>query len=189
LQFVFLGPLIGALSRAGTGWLSDRHGGGRVTFWVFVGMIVAVLGVIFFLGVKQQPGAFWGFFAMFMLLFFFTGVGDASTFQMIPVIMRKEVARLMPGQAPDEARRQSEREAAAIIAFSSAIGAYGGFFIPKAYGTSISLSGSPVGALWLFLGFYVLCLVITYFYYTRQGGLLHAVEHGVTEPPLKARTA
>lgn len=46
LQYVFLGPLIGALSRAGTGWVSDKFGGGRVTFWVFVGMTVSVLGVI-----------------------------------------------------------------------------------------------------------------------------------------------
>src|SRR5690606_29712606 len=87
LQFVFLGPLVGALSRAATGWVADKYGGGRVTFWVFIGMIVAVLGVIFFLGIKDQPGAFWGFFACFMALFFFTGVGNSSTFQMIPVIM------------------------------------------------------------------------------------------------------
>jgi NNP family nitrate/nitrite transporter-like MFS transporter len=177
LQFVFLGPLIGALSRAATGWVSDKYGGGRVTFWVFLGMIAAVFGVIFFLGIKDQPGAFWGFFACFMALFFFTGVGNASTFQMIPVIMGKEVARLMPGLTPEERARQGAMESAAIIAFTSAIGAYGGFFIPKAYGTSISMTGSPVGALWLFLAFYVVCLVLTFLYYTRPGGLLHDVEH------------
>jgi MFS transporter, NNP family, nitrate/nitrite transporter len=64
LQFVFLGPLVGALARAATGWVSDKYGGGRVTFWVFVGMIAAVLGVIYFLGIKDAAGAFWGFFAM-----------------------------------------------------------------------------------------------------------------------------
>ncbi|HEU0221520.1 MAG TPA: MFS transporter, partial [Paracoccaceae bacterium] len=138
LQYVFLGPLVGALSRAGTGWISDRFGGGRVTFWVFLGMIAAVFGVIFFLGIKEEPGAFWGFFACFMALFFFTGVGNASTFQMIPAIMGREVPRLMPGLDAEGRRRQAERESAAIIAFSSAIGAYGGFFIPKAYGSSIA---------------------------------------------------
>ena len=101
LQFVFLGPLVGALSRAGTGWVADKYGGGRVTFWVFIGMIAAVLGVIFFLGIKDQPGAFWGFFACFMALFFFTGVGNSSTFQMIPVIMGREVPRLMPALEPE----------------------------------------------------------------------------------------
>ena len=96
LPFVFLGPLVGALSRSATGWVSDRWGGGRVTFWVFVLMMVGVAGVLYFLGIKDQPDAFWGFFAMFLLLFFATGVGNASTFQMIPAIMRKEIARLMP---------------------------------------------------------------------------------------------
>ena len=62
-------------------------------------------------------------------------------------------------------------ESGGIVAFTSAIGAYGGFFIPKAYGSSLAMTGSPIGALWLFLGFYVLCLAITWFVYTRRGGL------------------
>jgi NNP family nitrate/nitrite transporter-like MFS transporter len=176
LQFVFLGPLVGALSRAGSGGVADRYGGGRVTFWVFIGMIAAVLGVIFFLGIKDSPGAFWGFFACFMALFFFTGVGNSSTFQMIPVIMGREVPRLMPQLGPDARARQTGMESAAIIAFTSAIGAYGGFFIPKAYGSSVALTGSPVGALWVFAGFYVICLALTFLYYTRPGGLLHDIE-------------
>ncbi|MEO3427371.1 NarK family nitrate/nitrite MFS transporter [Pelagibius sp. CAU 1746] len=168
LQFVFLGPLVGALSRAATGWVSDKFGGGRVTFWTFLVMIVAVAGVLFFLGIKTQPGAFWGFFAMFMLLFFATGVGNASTFQMIPTILRQEVGRLMPQLSEQQHLRQSERESAAIIAFTSAIAAYGAFFIPKAYGTSISLTGGPELALYCFMAFYAVCVVITWFYYTRR---------------------
>ncbi len=148
LQFVFLGPLVGALSRAGTGWIADRYGGARVTFWTFVGMIVAVFGVIYFVGSGTGQAAFWGFFACFMVLFFLTGVGNASTFQMIPIIMGREVPRLMPELPPEERRRQAERESAAIIAFTSAIAAYGAFFIPKAYGTSITMTGGPVAALW-----------------------------------------
>ena len=96
LQFVFIGPLVGALSRSATGWVADRWGGGRVTLWVFGLMMIGVLGILYFLGIKDQPGAFWGFFAMFLVLFFATGVGNASTFQMIPNIMRKEMDRLMP---------------------------------------------------------------------------------------------
>ncbi len=173
LQYVFLGPLVGALSRAGTGWVSDRFGGGRVTFWVFAGMIASVFAVI----LSLQAGSFAGFFAGFMALFFFTGVGNASTFQMIPVIMGKEVPRLMPQLKGGDRARQIAMESGGIVAFTSAIGAYGGFFIPKAYGTSISMTGSPVGALWLFLAFYVVCLAITWLVYTRAGGLLHDVEH------------
>ncbi|MFC3615369.1 nitrate/nitrite transporter [Lutimaribacter marinistellae] len=174
LQFVFLGPLVGALSRAATGWVSDKWGGGRVTFWVFAGMIVAVFGVISSL----DAGSFVGFFAAFMALFFLTGVGNASTFQMIPAIMGKEIPRLMPELDAAARRKQAERESAAIIAFTSAIAAYGAFFIPKAYGTSLAMTGSPVGALWGFLVFYAVCLAITWAVYTRRGGLLHDVEHG-----------
>jgi len=172
-NFVFLGPLVGALSRAGTGWISDRFGGGRVTFWTFVAMIVATFGVIFFLG----AGSFIGFFACFMALFFLTGVGNASTFQMIPVIMAREVPRLMPHLGVDERKRQIAMESGAIVAFTSAIAAYGAFFIPKAYGTSIAMTGSAVGALWGFLIFYALCVAITWAVYTRPGGLLHSIEH------------
>ena len=168
LSYAFLGPLVGALSRAATGWVSDRYGGGRVTFWSFLFMIVAVGGVLFFLGIKDQPGAFWGFFACFMALFFLTGVGNASTFQMIPTIMRQEVPRLMPQLDEGETLKESERESAAIIAFTSAIAAYGAFFIPKAYGTSISITGGPDAALWTFGIFYAVCVVTTWLFYTRK---------------------
>ncbi len=169
LQYAFLGPLVGALSRAGTGWISDRFGGGRVTFWTFIGMIVAVFGVLQFLPSEASAtGNFWGFFACFMALFFLTGVGNASTFQMIPSIMRQEVPRLMPQLDEAATHKQSARESAAIIAFTSAIAAYGAFFIPKSYGTSIAMTGAPNGALWAFLGFYVACAVICWMFYSRK---------------------
>ena len=180
LQFVFLGPLVGALSRAATGWISDRWGGGRVTLWTFVVMILAVLGVLYFLGIKTQPGAFWGFFAMFMILFFATGVGNASTFQMIPIIMRSEIDRLMPEKSAEQRLRQAEKESAAIIGFTSAIAAYGAFFIPKSYGSSISMTGGPEAALWGFLVFYISCVLVTWWFYTRPGGLLRDIERGTT---------
>jgi len=176
LSFAFLGPLVGALSRSMTGWVADKWGGARVTFWVFFTMIIAVGGVLYFLGIKDQPGAFWGFFAMFMFLFFATGVGNASTFQMIPIIMREEIPRLMPSLDSAERLRQAEKESAAIIGFTSAVAAYGAFFIPKSYGTSISISGGPEGALWAFLIFYASCAAITWFIYSRKGGMLHAIE-------------
>jgi NNP family nitrate/nitrite transporter-like MFS transporter len=189
LKLIFLGPLVGAISRSATGWMSDRYGGGRVTFWVFSLMIAAVAGVLYFLGIKDQQGAFWGFFAMFMLLFFATGVGNASTFQMIPAIMRQEIPRLEPGLKPAARQKQAEMESAAIIGFTSAIAAYGAFFIPKSYGTSIAATGGPEVALWGFLIFYVTCLAITWAFYTRRGGLLHDVEHGRVPPSAAAQPA
>lgn len=168
LQFVFLGPLIGAVSRAATGWISDRYGGGRVTFWTFIVMILAALGVLYYLSIKDSPGAFWGFFTMFMILFFATGVGNASTFQMIPVILRQEVTRLMPDLDQAELVRNAERESGAIIGFTSAIAAYGAFFIPKSYGTSIAITGKPDAALVFFVIFYATCVAITWWFYSRK---------------------
>ncbi len=172
LQYAFLGPLVGALSRSLTGWVADRWGGGRVTFWVFVVMTLGALGVVHFLGERN----FAGFFVMFLLLFFATGVGNASTFQMIPAIMRKDMDRLMPGASADVRRMQSDKESAAIIGFTSAIAAFGAFFIPKSFGSSIAMTGSAAFALYGFIAFYVSCIAITWFFYTRRGGLLFDVE-------------
>ena len=174
LQYAFLGPLVGALSRSLTGWVADRWGGGRVTFWVFVVMALGALGVVHFLGEKN----FAGFFAMFLLLFFASGVGNASTFQMIPAIMRKDMDRLMPGASADARRMQSDKESAAIIGFTSAIAAYGAFFIPKSFGSSIAMTGGASLALYGFLAFYLSCIFITWFFYTRRGGLLFDIERG-----------
>lgn len=170
LKYAFLGPLVGALSRAATGWISDKFGGGRVTFWTFLAMIVAVFGVISFLPTTPEAadGSFWGFFACFMALFFLTGVGNASTFQMIPSIMKQEVPRLLPDLDAGALQKQTEMESAAIIAFTSAIAAYGAFFIPKMYGTSIAITGAPNGALWAFLGFYAVCAIVCWIFYSRK---------------------
>ncbi len=178
LQFVFLGPLVGALSRAGTGWVSDRWGGARVTFWVFVLMILGVLGVM----AAIDAGSWWGFLAGFIFMFFMTGVGNASTFQMIPNIMRREVPRLMPHLPAEAQLRQAEKESAAIVGFTSAIAAYGAFFIPKSFGSAIAATGSPMAALWGFLIFYASCAALTWFAYTRRGGLLHDIERGIARP-------
>ncbi|MFO1158588.1 MAG: MFS transporter [Reyranellaceae bacterium] len=174
LKYAFLGPLVGALARSLTGWVADRWGGGRVTFWVFVAMALGALGVVYFLGERN----FIGFFAMFLLLFLASGVGNASTFQMIPAIMRKDMDRLMPGATGEARRLQAEKESAAIIGFTSAIAAYGAFFIPKSFGSSIALTGSAALALYGFLAFYLSCIALTWFVYTRRGGLLFDIERG-----------
>lgn len=168
MQLAFLGPLVGAMTRAGSGWIADKFGGGRVTFWVFVVMMIGALGVLYFLINKDQPHAFYGFFAMFLLLFAATGVGNASTFQMIPAIFRKERARALKGQSEESIRKAAELEGAATIGFSSAIGAFGAFFIPKSYGTAIAMTGAPNAALIVFFIYYGMCLAITWWYYTRK---------------------
>lgn len=176
LQIAFLGPLVGALSRSLTGWVSDKFGGARVTLAVFVLMMAGTVSILYFLANKDAPGAFMGFFVSFIILFFATGVGNASTFQMIPAIMRKEIDRLEPQMNAPDRLRQAEKESAAITGFTSAIAAYGAFFIPKSFGMSLAASGSAAPALYGFLAFYVSCLLITWFVYARPGGLLFDVE-------------
>ena len=178
LQYAFLGPLVGALSRAAAGKACDRIGGGRITFWVFLAMSLGVMGILYAIDMKGDPTSFPVFFGSFLFLFAATGVGNASTFQMIPAIMRKEVARLEPALTPAERVKQSDKESAAIIGFTSAIAAYGAFFIPKSFGTSIAMTGGAETALYSFLGFYVSCVLATWWFYTRRGGLLHDVERG-----------
>ncbi|NMM38227.1 MAG: NarK family nitrate/nitrite MFS transporter [Glaciimonas sp.] len=170
LQYAFLGPLVGALTRVAGGWVSDKLGGARVTFWTFIVMIAAVIGVINFLPGAGNTGNFWGFFWMFMLLFAGTGVGNASTFRMIPIIFLTERQR-EAGQgavAQAQAILDANKEGAAVLGFTSAIAAYGAFFIPKSYGTSIALTGGPDAALWCFIGFYVTCVVVTWWFYSRK---------------------
>jgi NNP family nitrate/nitrite transporter-like MFS transporter len=171
LAYAFLGPLVGAVIRPFGGWLSDRMGGAPVTFWNFIAMALAVLGVLYFLPSGPSGGNFFGFLAMFMLLFLTSGIGNGSTFRMIPIIFLTERTLAAQGQgdaALVQAQRDANKEAAAVLGFSSAIGAYGGFFIPKSYGTSIAMTGGPEGALYLFIVFYVTCIAITWWYYSRK---------------------
>ncbi|MEW6613842.1 MAG: NarK family nitrate/nitrite MFS transporter, partial [Pseudomonadota bacterium] len=97
-QYAFLGPLIGALARVAGGWISDKLGGAVVTFWTFIVMALAVFGVLAFLPHDGAGGNFWMFFAMFMVLFAASGVGNASTFRMIPVIFTTHHQRAAAGK-------------------------------------------------------------------------------------------
>ena len=171
-QYVFLGALIGAISRVIGGKVSDQLGAARVTTFVFIGMIVAVMGVINFLPVKgvDGSGSFRGFFVCFIALFALTGVGNASTFAQVPKIFFAVAKQVLGSKAtPAQLELNSNKEAAAVLGFSAAIGAYGGFFVPKSYGMSISATGGVKAALIAFIVYYVLCLVINWWFYSRKG--------------------
>src|SRR5680860_1321148 len=171
LQYAWLGPFVGAIIRPFGGWLADKLGGARVTLWNYVVMAIAVIGVIYFLPGTGSSGSFTGFLIMFIVLFLTTGIGNGSTFRMIPVIFLTERARAAEGKGPDaqeQALKNANKEAAAVLGFSAAIAAYGGFFIPKSYGTSIDLTGGPEGALYVFIVFYLTCIAITWWYYARK---------------------
>ena len=170
LHIVWLGPLIGALARPLGGWLADRLSGARVTLWSFVAMALGVLAVLQTLPEPGQSGHLAGFLGAFLVLFAAAGIGNGSTFRMIPVIFlaeRQRAAEPLPA-AQAQATRQGNQEAAAVLGFASAIGAYGGFFIPKSYGTSIALTGGAELALYSFVLFYVTCIALTWWYYSRR---------------------
>ncbi|OHV07831.1 nitrate/nitrite transporter [Kushneria phosphatilytica] len=167
-RYAFLGPLVGALARPLGGWLSDRLGGARVTLWNFALMAVGVTGVLLFLPEHGEGGSFVGFFVMFMVLFVATGIGNGSTYRMVPVIFFNQRRQALGEDHLDEARVQANRESAAVLGFISAIAAYGGFFIPKSYGTATAMTGSVAPALYGFIFFYLSCMALTWWYYARR---------------------
>jgi len=166
-QYSFIGPLIGSLSRPLGGWLADRAGGAKVTFWNFISMIFASAGALYFLASRENPNAFAGFFSAFLVLFFCAGIGNGSTYRMIPSIFLSK--NRAGGNSSEEGVKIANRQAGAVVGITSAIAAYGAFFIPKSFGTSIALTGKPVAALFLFLTFYVLCAVLTLRFYLKKG--------------------
>jgi NNP family nitrate/nitrite transporter-like MFS transporter len=171
VRYAFLGPLVGALARPVGGWLSDKLGGARVTFWNFVAMACAAGGVLLFLPDGGRGGGFAGFLAMFLALFATSGIGNGSTFRMIPVIFSTHHERIAAGlgaAAREQGKKDAAKEAAAVLGFSSAVAAYGAFFIPRAFGISMKATGSAAAAILGFIAVYVSCLAITWWYYSRR---------------------
>ena len=171
LAYAWLGPLVGAVIRPFGGWLADKLGGARVTLWNFIVMAIAVMGVTVFLPSAGNEGHFGGFFVCFLVLFLTTGIGNGSTFRMIPVIFLTEAMRGVDknnAAAVAQANKEGNTLGAATLGFTAAMAAYGGFFIPKSYGSSIALTGAPHAALWCFAAFYLVCIAVTWWYYARK---------------------
>lgn len=160
LKFAFLGPLVGALIRPAGGWLADKIGGARVTFWNYIVMVLAVVAVMYFLPSETSAGSFNGYFISFMVLFVTTGIGNGSTFRMIPVIFRTLHEKLGTKNLLVESRKES----AAVVGFTSAFAAYGAFFVPKMFGSGLGVNGTFIAL----IVFYILCIVLTWWYYSRK---------------------
>jgi NNP family nitrate/nitrite transporter-like MFS transporter len=163
----FLGPLVGSLIRPFGGLLADKIGGANVTFWNFIAMGAATLGVMYFVDYKE----FAGFLTMFLVLFVLAGIGNGSTYRMIPSIFRAQKLHEAKGQGETGralALKQAGLEAAAALGFIGAIGACGGYLIPRGFGASIAATGGPYLALEIFLAFYITCIALTWWYYLRK---------------------
>jgi NNP family nitrate/nitrite transporter-like MFS transporter len=155
--YAWLGPLIGSAIRPVGGWLSDKLGGARVTQWSTALMVAAALGVAQVIRQASASAAphehFALFLALFLTLFFCAGVGNGSTFRMIPIIFP-------PAQAGP------------VLGWSSAVGAYGAFIIPKVFGAQIE-ARTPEYALYGFAAYYFSCLVLNWWYYARKNAEVH----------------
>jgi len=171
LKYAFVGPLLGALIRPLGGWLADRLGGARVTYWNFVVMFLASLAVFGFLPSASGPGEAALFYAAFVLLFLTTGIGNGSVFRMVPTVFMTLHALLARGkgdEASARAKREGEIEASVALGFTAAIAALGLFFIPVAVGVSLQLTGGPRAAWYVFILFYLSCVLGTWWWYRRK---------------------
>jgi NNP family nitrate/nitrite transporter-like MFS transporter len=156
--YAFLGALIGSVLRPVGGLLADRWGGARITALAFLGMGAGVVGVVW----SVQQHAFGPFLASFMLLFTLAGIGNGTTYRMIPAIF---LARAGEGDAE---RARARKQSAAALGLISAVGAYGGFLIPRSFGLSIHATGGIETALYAFVAFYLACAAVTWWCYLRS---------------------
>lgn len=172
-QIAFLGPLLGSISRPFGGKLADKIGGGKITLYVFVAMIFAA-GILVAAGVLDDStagaptgGQMIAYVAGFILLFILSGLGNGSTYKMIPSIFEAKA------QGHDEWSREekaawSRSMSGALIGFAGAVGALGGVFINIVLRMSyVSDAKSATNAFWVFLGFYVICAIVTWFVFLR----------------------
>lgn len=159
VSLAFLGALVGSVSRPFGGILADRLGGARMTIVAFACMAVGALGVIRGL----QTNSFGVFFAAFLWLFVFTGVGNGSVYRMIPAVFGSQAAHLGP-----QASLDAKRLAAGCIGIAGAVGAFGGFLIPRGFALSTSATGSLVAAVWVFIGAYAVMAALTALVYARM---------------------
>lgn len=181
--FAFLGALIGSATRPLGGWLADRWGGAKVTLGAFVGLVVFTLAVLWTLmQLTPNPDAspaiaienqswFPVFLGFFMLVFASTGIGNGSTYKMIPAIFRRE-AELATTPGTDERQTAlvgATKKSSAAVGIIGAVGAIGGFLIPIAFNSpwvSDPLDATKA-AFVAFTVFYAVCALITFAVYLR----------------------
>ncbi len=154
LMYAWMGPFIGALIRPVGGWLADKFGGAKVTQACSLVMVVSALGVAYYMREAYQSATpeefFTPFFVLFLILFAATGIGNGSTFRTIAMVFPKE-------------------QAGPVLGWTSAVAAYGAFYIPQVLGEQINAT-TPEVALIGFAVFYVICVLINYWFYLRKDG-------------------
>ncbi len=152
LMYAWMGPFIGALIRPVGGMISDKLGGAKVTQIISVIMVGSALGVAYFMQQAYQSATpeqyFVPFLLLFLTLFLASGIGNGSTFRSIAVIFNKE-------------------QTGPVLGWSSAVAAYGAFYIPQVLGENIK-AATPEYALYGFAGFYMVCIILNWWFYLRS---------------------
>jgi MFS transporter, NNP family, nitrate/nitrite transporter len=160
----FLGPLVGSLIRPAGGWLADRVGGARTTFWNFLAMAVAAAIVLIASGQRSLALFYVGFIALFAL----SGLGNGSTYKMIPAVFRAKASlTIADGGDPASAEHDARRLANAVIGIAGAIGAFGGVLVNIAFRQSFLATKTGNPAYIGFIAFYVACMAATWLVYVR----------------------
>ena len=126
-----------------------------------------------------------------MVIFLFAGMGNGSTYRMIPSIFAELGRREANSKGLDlkATAVDFKRQAAAVIGIAGAIGAFGGFLIQVAFrqasldiSAQVKAAATPaeklavaqanadwsIPALWVFLGAYVIFGAMTWFFYMRK---------------------
>jgi NNP family nitrate/nitrite transporter-like MFS transporter len=162
----FLGPLVGSLVRPIGGWLADRIGGAKTTFWNFVAMAIGAAVVLIASRNHSLPLFFFGFVALFV----FSGIGNGSVYKMIPAIFRAKAAREESAdRSAEDTERQIRRLSSGLIGIAGAIGAAGGALVNIAFRESFLNYKTGDGAYIGFIAFYAVCFVVTWAVYLRRG--------------------
>ena len=160
----FLGPLLGSLLRPIGGRLADRYGGARVTFLNFVAIAVAAATVLAAALTMSLPLYLLGF----VLLFTFSGLGNGSTYKMIPAVFQAKAAKAVAGGADlEESAAEATRLSGAVIGVAGAVGAFGGVLVNLAFRQSFLTFGTATAAYVAFIVFYALCFALTWWVYLR----------------------
>ena len=158
----FIGPLLGSLIRPVGGWLADKYGGAKITLWNFVGMGAATAVIV----VASMEESLALFTTAFIVLFVLTGLGNGSTYKMIPGIFQAKAGAL--GLTGEEAASYGRRLSGASMGLIGAVGALGGLGINLAFRQSFLSVGSGTGAFLAFLAFYAVCFGVTWAVYLRR---------------------
>lgn len=111
------------------------------------------------------------FLVCFLFVFAATGIGNGSTYRMIPAIWKVQAKKSGPAGSPERvaADRRATKEASAVLGIAGAIGALGGFLIPITFGAP--WVDDPVqavkSAFVVFTAFYLVCVAVTWAFYLR----------------------